>query len=64
MTLLPVAVGVARRAGEFLRGHRRANPGIDIIDSAIAATAEIHEAQLITLNIKHFQMFPRMLRPW
>ena len=64
MTLLPVTDGIARRAGEFLRTHRRTHPGIDIIDYAIAATAEIHGAQLVTLNVKHFPMSPGLKRPW
>lgn len=39
-----------------LRAHRRSHPGIDLVDYVIAATAEIHGAELLTLNIKHFPM--------
>ena len=62
MRLVPVTDAIARRAGEHLREYRRSHPGIDLVDYIIAATAEAHETELLTLNVKHFPMFPR-LRP-
>jgi predicted nucleic acid-binding protein len=62
LTMLPVSDGIARRAGELLRRYRRSHGGIDLVDYVIAATAEIHEAPLVTLNVKHFPMFEG-LRP-
>jgi predicted nucleic acid-binding protein len=56
LRLEPVTDVIARRAGELLRAHRRSHPGIDVVDYVIAATAEVHRAQLLTLNIKHFPM--------
>jgi len=56
--LLPVTDQIARRAGEFLRSYRRSRSAIDLVDYAVAATAELHGARLATLNIKHFPMFP------
>lgn len=58
----PVTDTIARRAGEHLRAFRRSHPGIDVTDYVIAATAEVLGAELLTLNVKLFPMFPG-LRP-
>ena len=52
----PITDAIARRAGEQLRAHQRSNAGIDLVDYVIAATAEIHGADLLTLNDKHYPM--------
>jgi len=31
---------------------------------AIAATAELHDATLVTLNVKEFPMFAKLRPPW
>jgi predicted nucleic acid-binding protein len=59
---VPVDDDIARRAGEFARRFRRSHSGIGIADYLIAATADIHELELATLNVKHFPMM-RGLRP-
>ena len=64
MRKLPVSDAVARRAAIHLRRFRRSHVGIDVLDYLIAATAELHEAQLETLNITHFPMFPDLRAPW
>jgi predicted nucleic acid-binding protein len=64
MHLVPVSDAVAARAGEHLRRYRRSHQGIDLVDFMIAASAEVHEAQLTTLNVKHFPMFKGLRRPW
>jgi predicted nucleic acid-binding protein len=64
LLMLPVSDEIARRAGELLRAYRRSHPGIDLVDYAIAATAEIHGARLWTLNVKRFPMFPDLVRPY
>jgi predicted nucleic acid-binding protein len=56
LRLEPVTDLIARRAGEHMRKHRRSHPGIDVVDYLIAATAEVHDAELLTLNVKHFPM--------
>lgn len=62
--LLPVTDAIARRAGEHLRTYRRSHTGIDLVDYAVAATAELHGAAVATLNVKHFPMYPDLEPPW
>ena len=57
MRLQPVTDAVARRAGEHLRTFRRSHTGIDLVDYVVAATAELQDAWLVTLNVRHFPMF-------
>ena len=64
LQMLPVTDAVARLAGGHLRRYRRSHPGIDVADYAIAATAELHRAALVTLNVKHFPMVPNLHAPW
>jgi predicted nucleic acid-binding protein len=59
MTLLPVTVDIAKRAGVFVRLYD-ASHGIGAVDAIIAATAEHHGLRLATLNVKHFPMFPKL----
>lgn len=62
LTLVPVSDAIARRAGEHLRSFRRSHVGIDLVEYIIGATAELHSANLATLNVEHFPMFEG-LRP-
>ena len=64
LQLAPVSDAIAARAGEHLRKHRRSHQGIDLVDYVIAATAEAHQAQLLTLDVKHFPMFKGLKPPW
>jgi predicted nucleic acid-binding protein len=64
LRLLPVSDAIARRAGELLRAHRGSHDGIDLVDYVVAATAELHDAPLMTLNVKHFPMFPDLRPPF
>jgi predicted nucleic acid-binding protein len=59
----PVSIeqSIYRRAGQWMR-HYKASHGLDVPDALIAATAEHHGLALVTLNVKHFPMFPK-LRP-
>jgi len=54
--LEPVSDAITRRAGEYLRSHRRSHPGVDIVDYVVVATADVLEADLLTLNVRHFPM--------
>ena len=62
VTMVPVSDAIAQRAGAHLRAHRRSHQGIDLADYLIAATVDVHDAVLATLNVKHFPMF-KGLRP-
>jgi hypothetical protein len=55
---LDASVDIATRAGEWARTYRRSHEGVSPIDYLIAATTEIHGADLLTQNVKHFPMFP------
>lgn len=55
---------IARRAAFHLRRLRRSHGAIDLVDYVIAATAELHDATLATLNVKHFPMFKGLRPPW
>jgi len=67
---LPVDGVVVARASALARRHAPAHRGIDAIDAidaidfVIAASAQIHEAQLITRNVKDFPMFPELVSPY
>jgi predicted nucleic acid-binding protein len=64
LDLISVNDEIARRAGEHLRRYRRSHQGIDVVDYVIAATAEVLGAELVTLNVKHFPMFPTLRPPF
>ncbi|MCH8238329.1 MAG: PIN domain-containing protein [Proteobacteria bacterium] len=53
----------AELAARWLNQYRPSH-GLDIIDAIIAATARVHEVELITLNLKHFPMFPGLEAPY
>ena len=54
---------IARRAGEYLRTSRRSHAGVDLVDDAVAATAELHGARLVTRNVKHIPMVKDLSPP-
>lgn len=58
----PVDAEVAEKAGELGRAWLPSHRGIDGADLAIAATALLLNARLLTLNVRHFPMLPD-LRP-
>jgi predicted nucleic acid-binding protein len=49
---------LADRAGELARRYRRSHPGLELADFLIASGVELIGATLLTLNVKHFPMFP------
>jgi predicted nucleic acid-binding protein len=62
VTWVPVDESISRTAGELARQHRRAYVGIDDADYLIAATALVLDADLLTMNVRHFPMLTG-LRP-
>lgn len=51
---------VAEAAGDFARKFRHSHPGIGVADYAIAATVTLRNAELWTLNVRHFPMLPEL----
>ncbi len=64
LTWHPLDQEVAERAGDFGRRYLRGNRGIDAADLAIAATADLLGARLLTRNVKHFPMFEGLEPPY
>ena len=62
VTWVPVDESISRTAGDLARQHRRAYAGIDDADYLIAATALVLDAELLTMNVRHFPMLTG-LRP-
>lgn len=55
---------VARRAGHFMRTHRRSHSGIGLGDYLVAATADVQGLELATLNVRHYPMFSGLRPPF
>lgn len=55
---------VADVASELGRRWLPGNRGVDSADLAVAATAVLLDAQLLTRNIKHFPMFSGLSAPY
>lgn len=64
LTWHPVDDRVAEVAGDLGRRWLPSNRGIDSADLAIAATAVLLGAALITRNITHFPMFSDLSAPY
>lgn len=61
--ILDVDQGVAEIAGQLMQSFRRSH-ALETADALIAATAIHYSLELVTLNIKHFPMFPALQRPY
>jgi predicted nucleic acid-binding protein len=57
--VIPVTADLARTAG-LLRGRFGKSSGLGIADALIAATAEAENADLATMNVRHFPMFAEL----
>lgn len=55
---------VAERAGELGRQWLPGHSGIDGADLAVAATALLLDAELLTVNVRHFPMFADLRAPY
>lgn len=53
-----VDLELADRAGELARRYRRSHPGVELPDYLVAAGVDLLGATLLTLNTRHFPMFP------
>jgi len=64
LTWVDVDESLADRAGRLANHYLRTHPGVDPVDFVIAATVERLGADLWTLNLKHFPMFPELSAPY
>ena len=60
---VPVSSNIARLGGLYRREFGRSH-GVSLTDALIAATVTMIDADLLTLNIKHFPMFPNLEPPY
>lgn len=58
LSWVEIDVAVADAAGVLAQRYRSSHRGIDTADYLIAAAAQSVGATLLTLNVKHFPMFP------
>jgi len=57
--VVPVTVEIARRGGLLRRDFGKSH-NVGLADAILAATAEIENADLSTLNVKHYPMLTRL----
>jgi len=55
LEIIPVDTAIARKGGLYRRDYGPSH-GVGLADALIAATAELHQARLVTLNTRHFPM--------
>lgn len=60
---LDISVALADRAADHGRRWGRSH-GLSVIDALLAAAAEELEAQVVTLNVRDFPMFPGLQPPY
>lgn len=61
--ILPVTLEIARIGGLYKRDFFKSH-NLSLADAIIAATAKTHEADLKTLNTKHFPMLKGLKPPY
>jgi predicted nucleic acid-binding protein len=59
-----VTEDIARRAGAYARFYRRSHAGIGAADYLIAGTSSALDAELLTVNVRHFPMFDGLKAPY
>jgi hypothetical protein len=61
--IVPVNREIAIRGGTYRRDYNKSH-GTGLADALIAATADIRQAKLVTLNKKHFPMLENVITPY
>jgi predicted nucleic acid-binding protein len=61
--VIPTSAPIARAAGIHKRNYAKSH-GVGLADAIIAATAEAEDADLYTLNTKHYPMFKTLQPPY
>ena len=64
MQRFEVTEQVAWRAATLMQEYRRSHSRIGLGDYLIAATALTEGLDLVTLNVRHYPMFPELARPF
>lgn len=57
--VVPVSAEIGKAGGLYKRDYGKSH-GIGLADAILAATAEIENAELKTLNIRHYPMFKKL----
>jgi predicted nucleic acid-binding protein len=61
--VVPLTTDIAQKGGLYRRDYGKSH-GVGLADSIIAATAEVKNITLVTLNQKHFPMITNLLVPY
>ncbi len=61
--MVPVDPGIAQKGGLFRRDYLKSH-NVGLADALIAATADILQCTLVTLNQKHFPMLNNVFVPY
>ncbi len=61
--VVPITEEIAVKGGLFQRDYFKSH-GVGLADALIAATSEIKNAIVVTLNKKHFPMFSEIIVPY
>jgi len=61
--LVPIDQAIALKGGLYRRDYKKSH-NVGIADALIAATVEIRQATLVTLNKKHFPMVNTVIVPY
>jgi predicted nucleic acid-binding protein len=61
--IVPVNLEIAARGGLHRRDYMKSH-NVGLADALIAATAEVRQAKLVTLNGKHFPMLADVIVPY
>ena len=61
--IVPVNQEIAIKGGTYRRDYHKSH-GTGMADALIAATADIRQAKLVTLNKKHFPMLKDTITPY
>lgn len=57
--IVPVSTEIARAGGLYSRDYTKSH-GLGLADAIVAATVDAEDADLRTLNVKHYPMFERL----
>ena len=61
--IVPIEDEIARKGGLYRRDYKKSH-STELNDALIAATAELQQVPLVTLNKKHFPMLTNVIVPY